>query len=395
MEASTFLMTSTFYPPYHIGGDAVHVKYLAEELVKRGHEVHVLHSIDAYNVKRKKLPAPTETNGVYIHPVKTHFNYSSYASYILGNSSKVNKQFENIVKEIKPNVVHHHNISLLGYNLLKKRGNYRNFYTAHDYWLICQQNNLLKNRSQICHREALCFLCALRCKKTPQIWRLFDGFKLAIKNVDAIIAPSAYVSRLFSQLGIKVVKIPNFVPEPPYLLEPPGVSNFFLYAGILERHKGIQDLLEIYKEKSGEIDPALLIVGDGSLHGEIRKFVKGNNLQEKVVILGRVDQYRLFQLLRDANALVMPSIWPENCPLIALESLSTGTPIITSKEGGLPEITEKVDSSLFYKSKDDLKQILTNFRSSDHSRYRIKKAYRDNYSPQVFLKKYFELVLSQ
>ena len=48
-------MTSTFYPPYHIGGDAVHVKYLAEELAKRGHEVHILHSIDAYNVKRKKL----------------------------------------------------------------------------------------------------------------------------------------------------------------------------------------------------------------------------------------------------------------------------------------------------------------------------------------------------
>jgi glycosyltransferase involved in cell wall biosynthesis len=143
METLTFLMTSTFYPPYHIGGDAVHVKYLAEELAKRGHEVHILHSIDAYNVKRKKIPAQTETNGVYIRQVKTHFNYTSYAAYFSGNSSKISKQFENLVKEIKPDVVHHHNISLLGYNLLKKQRNYRNIYTAHDYWLICQQNKTI------------------------------------------------------------------------------------------------------------------------------------------------------------------------------------------------------------------------------------------------------------
>jgi hypothetical protein len=35
METLTFLFTSTFYPPYHIGGDAIYVKYLAEELPKK------------------------------------------------------------------------------------------------------------------------------------------------------------------------------------------------------------------------------------------------------------------------------------------------------------------------------------------------------------------------
>ncbi len=389
-------MTSTFYPPYHIGGDAVHVKYLAEELVKRGHEVHVLHSIDAYNVKRKKLTEPTETNGVYIHSVKTHLNYTSYASYILGNSPYANKQFENIVKEIKPDVVHHHNISLLGYNLLKKRGNYRNFYTAHDYWLICQQNNLLKNRSQICHREASCFLCALKCKNTPQIWRRFGRFESAIKDVDVMLAPSAYVTGVLSQsLGIEVITLPNFVPKPPDFLKPLGMSNFFLYTGVWERHKGVQDLLEIYKEKVREIDATLVVVGTGSLNCKIREFVKKNNLLERVVILGKVDHCRLYQLLRAANALVIPSIWPENCPLIALEALSTGTPVIASKKGGLPEIIKKVDSSLIYKSKDELKQILINFKSSNYSRFKIKKVFGDNYSPKVFLNKYFEMVLSQ
>ena len=44
METAKILMVSTFYPPYHLGGDAIHVKYLADELSKAGHEVHVIHS---------------------------------------------------------------------------------------------------------------------------------------------------------------------------------------------------------------------------------------------------------------------------------------------------------------------------------------------------------------
>ena len=58
MDSLKFLMTCSFYPPYHVGGDATHVEYLAKELAKRGHEVHVFHSLDAYKIKRGgKLPA--------------------------------------------------------------------------------------------------------------------------------------------------------------------------------------------------------------------------------------------------------------------------------------------------------------------------------------------------
>ena len=54
METAKILMVSTFYPPYHLGGDAIHVKYLADELSKAGHEVHVIHSLDAYNLKKNE-----------------------------------------------------------------------------------------------------------------------------------------------------------------------------------------------------------------------------------------------------------------------------------------------------------------------------------------------------
>src|SRR5947209_7940112 len=45
-----FCMVTTFYPPYHFGGDAIGVQRLARGLVRRGHEVTVIHDVDAYNL---------------------------------------------------------------------------------------------------------------------------------------------------------------------------------------------------------------------------------------------------------------------------------------------------------------------------------------------------------
>lgn len=39
METLKFLMTAAFYPPFHLGGDANHVRYLAEALAAQGHDV--------------------------------------------------------------------------------------------------------------------------------------------------------------------------------------------------------------------------------------------------------------------------------------------------------------------------------------------------------------------
>jgi glycosyltransferase involved in cell wall biosynthesis len=136
METMKFLMTTTFYPPLHIGGDAVHVMYLAEELAKRGHEVHVMHSVDAYSMKRGKVGAEPamERNGVHLHPLRSGWGRTSiYKGYLTGRSGFVDGRFRGLLNDLKPDVVHHHNISLLGASLLEKTGKNRQLYTAHDY----------------------------------------------------------------------------------------------------------------------------------------------------------------------------------------------------------------------------------------------------------------------
>jgi glycosyltransferase involved in cell wall biosynthesis len=395
MESLRFLLSTTFYPPYHVGGDAVHVKYLAEELMRRGHEVHVFYSLDAYRVKRKSFSETVERDGIYTYPIKTRFNLSSYAAYILGNSSLITRKFDRLINEIKPDVVHHHNISLLGHGLLKKRRNYLNFFTAHDYWLVCQQNNLLKDGSETCERrrEGSCFFCALKCGRPPQIWRSFRSLKTAIEGIDLMICPSNYVRRRLSEeIDVKSVTLPNFAPSPPKNIPSASHSHYFLFVGMLEIHKGILNLLQLFKELRREINARLVVVGDGNLKKDVIDFIKRNSLNGFVSYKGFVDVEELYSLYKNALALVIPSIWPENAPLTALEALSVGTPVTASNTGGLPEIVGKVDKKLIFDDWIGLKNILLGFRKSKFPPKKTKEVYERNFSPNVYVYKYIAII---
>jgi len=397
MKTLKFLFTSTFYPPYHIGGDAVHVKYLAKELAKCGHEVHFLHSLDAYRVKKKRSSKRDEEayDNAYVHPIQTPFNLSPYITYLFGNSPAVIRKFESLLREIKPDVVHHHNISLLGYNLLRKKDNYLNLYTAHDYWLICQQNNLMKARNQVCERPRFCSLCALKRCKPLQLWRHSHGFKTAVRDIDILIAPSNYLKeKILEKFSVRAVTIQNFAPEPPQDIKSSEFSNFFLYAGVLEEHKGILHLIKVYGEICNKIQRRLIIVGDGNLRTQIDRYIRRMKLENKIFVLGFVSRDRLYSLLKDADALIIPSIWPENNPLVALEALSLGTPVITSNMGGLPEIIGKINDKLVYGSISELKWLLLNYDAAYKEKLlaRLKEIYEKHYTPEAYLSAYFGIL---
>lgn len=398
METKTFLMTSSYYPPYHVGGDAVHVRYLSEELVKLGHEVHVMFSLDAYRYKKPdfkgSLKETEESKGVFLHPLQSPMGKSDlYLTYLSGRSSYVKKSFDKLIKQIKPEIVHHHNIFFLGYDILKKQGSYTNLYTAHDYWLICQRYDLMKYGTKECMKKN-CLSCTFISKRLPQMWRQSKVFRDAVGDIDTIIAPSDFMKKKLSAwLPVKadIVHIPNFVSAPKYIKES-GYSKYFLYAGVLEKHKGIYNLLEVFKEHSNEIDGKLLIVGKGSQKENIMNYIAKNKLENKVMVLGWVSDELLWSLYNDALALVVPSIWPENNPIVALEAMSVGTPVIGTDAGGIGEIIEKVDKNLIFKGDglEGIRMVLEN--TSHYSREKIKDVFNNCYSTDSYLRKYVSLI---
>jgi glycosyltransferase involved in cell wall biosynthesis len=391
MKKNKILFTTSFYPPYHIGGDAVHVKYLAEALAEKGHEVHVLHSMDAFNFKTKIKNLPIkktkEKSNVIVHTLQSPLGkLEPIFNYCFGTQKYTMNCFKELVKKEKFDVVHHHNISLLGHNILKKFGNYMNLYTAHDFWLVCHKYDMLKdNKKDICDEKS-CLKCCLRNKRIYQFFRNSSEFKNCINAIDTVIAPSNFMAGILKKEFNNVEVIYNFISEKSKIKPKQSkIKDYFIFAGVLEDHKGILNLISVFSST----DKKLLLVGTGSLKKKI-KLMKDKNIE----LLGWKNHEELFPLISSAQALILPSVCLENNPLILLESLSLGTPIIGSDSGGIPEIVAKIDKKLVFK-KDDichLKKIILHFDRKKYPYKKIKNIYSKNFSQEIFFKKYMELL---
>ena len=287
--------------------------------------------------------------------------------------------------------MHHHNIAGFGPAILDAEAP-KVLYTAHDYWLICPRNALLKPDKTLCEDRRNCFMCSLRWKRPPQLWRRTAALKKRLSNIDMIITPSEYMKSTLEGAGISqpIMTIPNFVPEPEKPSDNKYPFPYFLFMGQLLLHKGLLNLVEAFSQVQNEIDTNLLIVGNGPLSDELNKIVFQKGWQDRIKLLGKINDRRMISsLYTNALALVVPSIWPENAPLVALEALACGTPIITSNKGGLPEIAGKVDPGLIFTNMDELKKLLLHAsRGLRDPSNTPRKVYEGFFTTPIFVERY-------
>jgi glycosyltransferase involved in cell wall biosynthesis len=113
-------------------------------------------------------------------------------------------------------------------------------------------------------------------------------------------------------------------------------TRFVLFAGRLHPQK---DPLLLIRAFATLDDPHvhLLIAGDGELAGEIRAQISKLELSNRVTMLGAVPFQELAQLHRICNAFVLSSAY-EGLPLVVLEALASGTPIVTTRCGESPNL---------------------------------------------------------
>ena len=400
METLKIMMVSTCYPPHHSGGDAMHVYYLANELAKIGHEVDVIYNLGLYELRsnkkiRKNNNQYSNHEGIRLHALKVPFERVSRVSlYTFGSYYPLTKQVLSIINSAKPDVVHHHNMGGLGISTLDASAPCV-LYTAHDYWLICPMSSLMYAGKTFCSGDLNCFSCAIKSKRPVQLWRYYKSLKKKLVNIDRIITPSDYVRARLSKynMPIGMETIYNFVPQPPVVSKSVYDFPYFLFVGVLSSVKGIENLISAYLQICDRIEAHLLIVGDGPLKTKLREQITNSGKQDRIKLLGKVEYETLISLYKNALAIVIPSIWPENCPLVALESLSCGTPIIAANTGGLPEIVNASKAGMLFEKDnvDDLSSRLFEFWSENMKKYlqqNANSAYKNLFSPKSYLEKY-------
>ena len=188
-------MVTTFYPPYHFGGDAVFVQALARGLTGAGHQVEVVHCEDAYRLKQKAPVTAEEPDGVVVHRLRSRLGWlSPLITQQTGKPGLKARQLRRILSR-DFDVVNFHNVSLVGGpGILALSSAKVNLYTIHEHWLLCPMHTFWKNNARSCDSPQ-CLRCCIRSGIPPQLWRYTNLVPRNLSNLDAFLSPSRYTAQ--------------------------------------------------------------------------------------------------------------------------------------------------------------------------------------------------------
>jgi glycosyltransferase involved in cell wall biosynthesis len=393
-----FCMITTFYPPYSFGGDGIFVFRLSNELARRGHSVDVIHCIDSYLCGGKPPVHNYQDHpNITVHGLKSPLGMFSplathQTGYPLFKTAKVKKILQ------KPfDVIHYHNISLVGGPKILEYGDAIKLYTMLEYWLVCPTNVLFKYNHAPCTKRS-CFSCSLTYWRPPQLWRQSKLLEHAINHVDAFIAPSRFSKEIHQKMGLRLpsVYIPYFVPgdsEAP--IDTAGFCEdvkepYFLFVGRLEKLKGLQTLLPIFQRYK---KARLLIAGTGAYEPNLRQIA---NNAPNIKFLGYQTSAKLQLLYRNALGLIAPSICYDAAPLVIFEAFRSRTPVIVRNLGGMPEPVYESGGGFVYDTDEQLLAAMDNLVTDPLCRHRLGElgysAFTNNWTIDAHLKSYFALI---
>lgn len=347
-----------------IGGLERFVSLLAESLIARGHDVHIVTAavpgqpdleregqatVHRIPLSYQRLRVPLAENPA--RPFHPPWPDPTFAH-----------RLKRIIERVRPDVIHAHSWSI--HSALRPPGSLGYvpvLATAHDYGLVCAKKSLTLPAGEPCTGPSprRCVSCASaqygHAKGSVLAVTSNAGLR-RLRHVATFSAVSDYVSRRLTPIlepltGKPVQTLHSFVPDglydlgwasaAPSYLPSAGHSQgaFVLYAGQLSKHKGLDVLLDAYRrlplllsEPMSKEPPALVLLG--TTHPS---FPIGPGLPDRAIVRTDVPHSEIIAAMVRAACVVVPSRWSEPLPMTVSEAHNCGVPTVASKVGGIPE----------------------------------------------------------
>ncbi len=381
------VVAHNYYGRGALGGESIVFNQEIQILREAGHSVS---TIEHKNSELLDLPL--------VERVFTPFKF--------GFNKEVYQEAYELFLEFKPDIVHVHNYKFVLTPAIfqaAKKLNIPTILTLHNYRLICPAGQLRRFRN-------ICEECITQnpirslwrpgcsssyCGRILQYLFFLQTRQRIIDNVDLFIALSDFSRSKFLEAGFPASKVevkPNFIFDPVCDDNVKSCNEEMqfdaIFVGRLSEEKGIKFLLDSWKK----LNCKLTIVGDGPC-SEIVK----SHLTENIIYLGEQPHNKTIQLMKKAKFVVFPSVWYEGLPIVILEALALGKPVIASNLGGRYELIEHSRSGYLFNLGDmesfgryviklDTSPSLCEFLGK-----RARQLYEERFRPQTNLERLIEI----
>lgn len=372
-----------------MGGAEVSVQILAEELAGQGHKVYVLTS--------GKLNKIGHLNGVVLIRVKQLNVYSTYdgtrkmgllkALWHLVDSCNfmTGVLLSGILKKLKPDVVHTNNIqgfSPLVWKVIK-RNKLPLVHTLRDYYLVCHKGAMYNNNR---HCETPCFAC----KTTYNIKKRFGHYPDSFIGVSRFIVEKH--GEYYPMDGQQKGSIYNSVDTPRHISAgEPRTKITYGFIGRISQAKGVEYMATEIGKIPAHLKGQVRVLFAGSVREtyvrQIEPYMNGVEHQ----FLGRVNAADFYNSI---DVLIVPSLWNEPFPRVAIEALSYSVPVCLAETGGLTEVYHPACTWKFAPVQGRLCELITHL-SVHPGEIAEKKAacapYARNFSKEQLVRNYLQV----
>lgn len=318
-------------------------------------------------------------------------------------SIRTKKEINKIIEDQLVDIVHVHNtLNLISpavyYAALANRVPV--IQTIHNFRLLCPGATCYRN-GHICE-DCIHYglICSVKhsCYRESKIQTLVCALSTKIHRMTGIYRKINYIcltdfnkNKLMEQKQIKENQIfvkHNFVKEYNEIIPYVNRKNQYVYAGRLDRLKGIDLLFNAWKEM-GQKAPELIVCGTGPMKEWCHSYVAKHHLTN-IKIMGIVENIDVLKIIGESKALVLPTQWYEGFPMSIVEAYSVGTPVLGSDIGNVGNVIEQGITGWKFKH-DSLEELIKAVRSEKDLVANVTAEYRAKYTAERSYKQLEEI----
>jgi glycosyltransferase involved in cell wall biosynthesis len=174
---------------------------------------------------------------------------------------------------------------------------------------------------------------------------------LALRRAGRLVVPSRYLADIAGGWGLdssRIEVLTNPAP-PPMDVEPMRLDpGTFVFVGRLTEQKALPIALGAFAALPAA---RLILVGDGPERDSLERLASKLGLDGRVRFVGSLTRGEALRYLAGARAAVLSSAW-ENLPHAAVEALAVGTPVVSTRVGGVPEVVHDGQNGLLVPPND-------------------------------------------